>query len=342
MDSSADCTLTRCSPDFLANKPSLAGNAVFIALFAILVPLALGLGVRYKTSVFATTISTGLALEVLGYVGRILLYNNPTSRPDFILFLVGTILGSNFICGAIFLVIPHIVAVYGDDFGSWRPVWYQFLLHGLTVVSAVLELGGVLVSVMQDSGGGANTGVHVLATGIAIQLVALAIFIGHAMLLAITIRVRIHRLETKFDWIYNSVSFKAFLLAFSFATILLTIRTAFRIIAIAEGYESSIAQSETLLLVLDGLMVLLAILALLVFFPGRILGSSWSQTSAPKPSRTVPLRTQVPAYELPSARNTPTYKQMGNAPPIVMYTPRRTHYAEPLPQRNMVDSDSLW
>lgn len=151
MTSSTDYTLGRYSRAFLTNEPSLVGNIIFIALFAVLIPLALGLGVKYRSSVFATTITTGLALEVVGYVGRFLLRDNPTGRTDFILFLVGTILGPAFICGAIFLVMPHIVTVYGDDFRSWRPVWYQLLLYALTAASIVLELAGGLVSTMQDT-----------------------------------------------------------------------------------------------------------------------------------------------------------------------------------------------
>lgn len=150
MASSTDCVSGRCSRIFLTYEPFLAGSAIFLALFAILIPITLALGIKYKSSVFATAVVTGLALEVVGYIGRLLLHTTPTDRSGFILFLIGTITGPTFICGGIFLIAPQIVTIYGEEFRSWRPVWYLFVLYVLTAVSLVLELVGVLVSTIQD------------------------------------------------------------------------------------------------------------------------------------------------------------------------------------------------
>lgn len=150
MASWGDCTSSHCPRVFLTYEPSLAGNAVFLALFAALIPVALGLGIKYRSSIFATTVATGLALEVVGYIGRVLLYSSPTDRNGFIIFLIGTVMGPTFICAAVFLVIPQVVAVYGEDLRSWRPIWYHILLLAFTAASLVLELAGGLVSTIQD------------------------------------------------------------------------------------------------------------------------------------------------------------------------------------------------
>ncbi|KAI2624867.1 RTA1-domain-containing protein [Hypoxylon sp. NC1633] len=347
MTGSVDCTVSYCSRVFLIYRPSLPGNALFLAAFAVLIPLTLGLGIKYNSSIFSTTVATALALEVVGYIGRVLLYNNPTDRTDFILFLIGTIIGPTLICGAVFRVLPRIIAVYGEEFRSWRSVWYQYLFHAFTTVSTVLQLAGGLYSTIQDTPGELtsveiDTGIHLLVAGLVIQLLALVIFVGHATLFTIAVRTRQHALDAKFAGIYNSWSFKAFLSAFSFATLLLILRTAYRVIVIAEGYESSIAQSDVLFLVLDGAMVLLATLSLLVFFPGRILRNSLAQTPIRTVSRT-PLRPIQPApYELPSARNSPTYNHMSVQTVPMNYSPRKSQQPSPLPQRNMVDSEALW
>ncbi|KAI1081052.1 RTA1 like protein-domain-containing protein [Whalleya microplaca] len=347
MASSADCNSSGCSRVFLTYHPSLGGNAVLLALFAALIPLALGLGIKYKSSVFSTAIATGLALEVMGYIGRLLSHNDPADRAAFVVFLVGTILGPTFICGAIFLVMPRIVTLYGDEYRSWRPVWYPFVFYALTAAALILELAGGIVSTVQDDHDIIQSGVSVLAVGLAIQIVALAIFISHAMLFAISVRTRHHALDVKFTAVYNSASFKVFLYAFALATSLLVLRTAYRIVVIAEGFESSVAQDETLFLVLDGAMVLIATTILLAFFPSRIFGQSWSQTSArrlsqapPRPSRPYPL-------EPPSAQRIPAYNQMGIKASVTnnhapRYSPRKSQYLDPLPQRNMVDDNALW
>ncbi|KAI1103191.1 RTA1 like protein-domain-containing protein [Jackrogersella minutella] len=343
MASSADCTSSDCSRVFLTYEPSVAGNVIFLALFAIMIPLVFALGIKYKSSIFAAIISTGLALEVVGYIGRVLLHNSPADRSGFILFLIGTMLGPTFICGAMFLIMPQIVTVYGEEFRSWRPGWYLYLFYAFTASSLVLELAGGLVCTIQDDPEEIDTGVRVLVAGLAIQLVALVIFIGHAMLFAIAVRTRHHILDIKYAGIYNSGSFRAFLLAFSLAAFLLVVRTAYRIVVVAEGYDSSIAQSETLLLVLDGLMVLLSTLLLMVFFPGWVLRDSWSEPMTRRLSRT-PLRPIRPTqYELPSAQNSPTFNRSSIKSSRANYSPKKMSYpVPPAPQRSMVDSDSLW
>ncbi|KAI1805123.1 RTA1 like protein-domain-containing protein [Daldinia bambusicola] len=340
MANSTDCVSSHCSRIFLIYEPSLAGNGVFLALFAILIPVAFTLGIKYKSTVFSTAVMTGLALEVVGYIGRILLHNAPADRSGFILFLIGTVVGPTFICGSILFIIPRIIIVYGEEFRSWRPTWYSFLLQGLTAISLVLELAGGLVSTIQDDQGKVDIGSNVLVAGLAIQLVTLVIILGHAVLCAIAIHTRHHMLDIKFAGIYNSGSFKAFLFAFAFAIALLILRTAYRTVVAAEGYESSIAQSETLLLVLDGLMVLLVVLILLAFFPGRILRDSVNETLPNRSPRTPLQPIRVAPYSLPpSTQSSPTYNQKGVKSPILGHSPRKS---EPLPHRNMVDSDSLW
>ncbi|KAI2470944.1 RTA1-domain-containing protein [Annulohypoxylon bovei var. microspora] len=343
MASSADCASSYCSRVFLTYQPSLAGNAIFLALFAVLIPIIFALGIKYKSSIFAATVATGLALEVVGYIGRVLLHSSSNDRSYFILFLIGTMIGPTFICAAMFLTMPQIVAVYGEGFHSWRPGWYSYLFYALLGVSLVLELAGGIVSTIRDDSGDIDTGVRVLLVGLAIQLVALAIFIFHGMLFAIAVRTRHHTLDIKFAGIYNSGSFKIFLLAFSLASLLLVVRTAYRIVMVAEGYGSSIAQSETLLLVLDGLMVLLATLLLVMFFPGRVLRDSWPQTMTRRLSKT-PLRPIRPTpYELPSTQNSPTYNPSSVRSSQQNYSPRKVQYpVQPPPQRSMVDSEALW
>ncbi|KAI3318036.1 hypothetical protein HD806DRAFT_354402 [Xylariaceae sp. AK1471] len=343
MDSSSNCTSTDCTRVFLTHPPTLVGNAVLLALFAILIPIALALGIKYRSSGFAAAIATGLALEVAGYIGRLLLHNNPNNGTDFAVFLVGTTLGPTCICGAIFLVVPRIVAVYGEEYRTWRPAWYLLLFSALTTVSFILELAGSVVSTVQPKPTMVDTGVRVLVVGLAIQLVALTIFVFHAVLFAIALRTRQHGLDPKFAPIYNSTLFKMFLAAFTVATILVVIRTAYRIVQIAEGFQSSIAQAEILLLVLDGVAMLIAVILLLACFPARALGQSWSQTSARRLSRKPPQPIRPAPAQLPIAHLSPTYNRMSIKSSTSAHSPRKSSYPPPPPRgRGMVDSDALW
>lgn len=81
------CTFETCSLDkaFLGYAPNLGGNAFFVGLFGLILLLQIGLGIRYRTWGFLAGMFGGMLLEVLGYVGRIQLHNNPFSRDAFLL-----------------------------------------------------------------------------------------------------------------------------------------------------------------------------------------------------------------------------------------------------------------
>lgn len=66
-------------------RPNLVGNIIFAGLFGLLFIVQLGLGIKYKTWGFMVGMICGLILEVVGYVGRIMLYNDPFDFNNFIM-----------------------------------------------------------------------------------------------------------------------------------------------------------------------------------------------------------------------------------------------------------------
>ena len=155
--------------------------------------------------------------------------------------------------------------------------------------------------------------------------------------------------------------------AFSEATFLLVLRTAFRVVVIAEGFQSTAARTEAFFLVFDGAAVFLASAALVTFFPGRVFGRSWREVAAPpsssssahvahhthydsslpksagrplRPSRPKPVQLlpasaskKSPGLDRLSPRSIGSYP--GNSP-------RKAQAPAPPPQRNMVNSEDIW
>ena len=81
------CTLQTC-PLVLANVdyvPSLGGNAFYLAVFSLLLVLQLVFGFRWRTWSFAGAMFGGLALEVIGYVARIQMHDNPFTSDPFLM-----------------------------------------------------------------------------------------------------------------------------------------------------------------------------------------------------------------------------------------------------------------
>ncbi|KAI0201912.1 RTA1 like protein-domain-containing protein [Astrocystis sublimbata] len=334
MTSSSTCAAAACQKDFLNQSATLPGNIVFLIFFVALFPVAAVLGARYKSLWFTAAIATGVALEAVGYVGRLLLYNMINSRAGLTIFVGGTILGPTCICGACFSILPRIVALYGEEYHGWRPLWYRVLFSVLTIAALVLQLVGSVTVTIQDIEVMVDIGTYTLIVGLAVQLIALVIFVVHSTLFALTLRTTKHALNPRFSHIYKSTLFRSSLIAFTIVILLMLVRTAYRLLQIAEGPHSFIARAEGLFLALDGATMLLATVLLLVFLPARILGEAWSETSFVRLSR------QTRRLARPAPARIMMY-QPGRAPdclnmhyPMRTYSSERTNYATPISQRD--------
>jgi hypothetical protein len=81
------CTIDIC-PLSMANMdyvPSLGGNLVFIAVFGLVLIGLLGIGIRYKTWSYMIAMTGGLLLEIIGYVARVQMHDNPFKSDPFLM-----------------------------------------------------------------------------------------------------------------------------------------------------------------------------------------------------------------------------------------------------------------
>jgi hypothetical protein len=86
----ANCTLELCPIEWsvFQYQPSIAANAAFIALFGILLAVAIFQGVWYKTWGCMACVSAGSILQTIGYTGRILLHGNAFGFNAFLIQIV--------------------------------------------------------------------------------------------------------------------------------------------------------------------------------------------------------------------------------------------------------------
>ncbi|KAI4137299.1 MAG: hypothetical protein LQ341_005209, partial [Variospora aurantia] len=64
-------------------RPNLAANIFFLAIFALCGIIQLFQGLKWKTWTFMIAMTWGCLTEVLGYVGRLIMNNNPWSEVGF-------------------------------------------------------------------------------------------------------------------------------------------------------------------------------------------------------------------------------------------------------------------
>ncbi|RYP65093.1 hypothetical protein DL770_009073 [Monosporascus sp. CRB-9-2] len=249
-------------------------------------------------------------------------------------------MGPNFISGAMFHVMPRIIAMYGSEFRTWRPSWYLPVFYGLAAVSLVLEIAGGVVSTTRLTSNAIDMGVRVLAVGLVIHLMALTTFAAHAIMFAIALRARHHILDATYASVYSSRLFRAFLTGFSAAIFLILLRTAFRIMVVAEGFQSSVAQAEVVFLIFDGVVVFLAGAILLALFPGHIFDHSWKEVLAHHPPSKPKRPPRPEPVQLLPAQHSSDLNQANITFSNPKYSPRKAY--GPPPPKNMVDSEALW
>lgn len=74
----APCTLQTCPLDWALIRyiPSLPGNALYLALFILMLLAQVICGIRYRTWSYLAAMSGGILLEIIGYGGRLMLHSN--------------------------------------------------------------------------------------------------------------------------------------------------------------------------------------------------------------------------------------------------------------------------
>lgn len=165
----SDCGSTCPASDgFYSYNPSVGGNVVLLTVFALLALVAIYFGVRSRTYLFSLALTAGIVFEVLGFVGRILLHSKRGDQGHFFLSLLGTVLGPSLISVAIFIVLPHILGIYGEPICPFRPLVAGLIFWGIGALAIILELIGIIFTAYETNGisvcypGISEKGCHVL------------------------------------------------------------------------------------------------------------------------------------------------------------------------------------
>lgn len=85
--------------------PNLGGNAFFIALFALLTLCNAGLGLKSRTWTYLIALFFGSLGEALGYVGRVMLHDNPWDGNGFNIQICCLIIAPAFIAAGVYLTL---------------------------------------------------------------------------------------------------------------------------------------------------------------------------------------------------------------------------------------------
>ncbi|GMM35725.1 hypothetical protein DASC09_030500 [Saccharomycopsis crataegensis] len=175
--------LTTRDPDyrynFYHNTPGIAGNAVFLALFLVLVISHLFLALKYKQRWLGLCLFLGELLEILAYGGRLGSHNNPYDRGLYILQMFGTTIAPIFIVAGYYYLFAKFVVIYGIKYSIFKnPIMYSYLFMSCDLFSLILQGGGGgVASAESSSHSNSKVGIHIMIGGLVFQVVSMTVFL---------------------------------------------------------------------------------------------------------------------------------------------------------------------
>ncbi|KAF4973575.1 hypothetical protein FZEAL_9294 [Fusarium zealandicum] len=260
----ANCTLDLCPIEWSVYqyRPSLAANIIFIILYAIAIGIHTYLGIRWRSWFYMSFMITGCFFEIIGYIGRLILYSNPFSFPGFMLQIVFITSGPVFYTAAIYVTLSKTIESFAPEISRFRPQFVWWIFIPADVVCLCLQAaGGALSTVSQGS---SQVGVDVALAGLSLQVIILVLF---CVLLGDYL-FRYFRSGTASAMSNRMRLFFGFLSA---AVLMILGRCAFRCYELSEGYQDSdLVTDEGLFIGLEGVLVVIAVFFLCIAHPGLV------------------------------------------------------------------------
>ncbi|TKA31400.1 hypothetical protein B0A50_02246 [Salinomyces thailandicus] len=270
-DENRGCTQNTCpvSESVYGYRPSLGATIFFLILFALSGCLYAWQGLKTKTYFFTWAMILGSLSEILGYVAKLLLWNDPFSDTGFKMSVVLLTFAPAFYAAGIYYTLRHICLTFGPDFSRLKPAWYTYIFISCDLFSIVLQaVGGALASVADDDAL-LNAGDNVMVTGLVTQVFTLVVFGAFAADYAYAAYRHRHELNPATVELRRSLRFKLFIVALWVAFSCILIRCAYRVAELVNGWvHNPILHDQGLFIGLDSVAVGIAALALNVFHPG--------------------------------------------------------------------------
>ncbi|KAJ6468920.1 RTA1-like protein [Mycena sanguinolenta] len=230
---------------------------IFLVVFGMSTIVHIAQATHYRMWwLFPTACLCGIG-EVIGWTGRLWSSFSPTLHKPFMIQIVSLVVSPTPLIAVNFILLSWIVTKLGRCYSLLSPQW---------------SAGGSIAA-SATTASKTQLGAHTMLGGILFQFVAMIIF----CCLACDILVRYFydrpvKLRTGANRAVLQTGTSHMICTVAFSTLVLFIRSIYRIIELASGWHSSFMLNELYFNVLDGAMVALALLSLNFGHPGRLMG----------------------------------------------------------------------
>lgn len=157
--------------------PSFGGNVFFTVFFGVLGLFQIGLGFYFRTWTFMVALCIGTIMEMAGYIGRVLMSDNPWNQGAFKLQIVCLVLAPTFVAAGVYLTLKHIVLYLGPEHSRLKPRLFTWIFISCDIGSLILQAagGGVAAAAGNTNQFLLKVGDDIIITGIAFQVATMAV-----------------------------------------------------------------------------------------------------------------------------------------------------------------------
>ncbi|OBR08576.1 Parasitic phase-specific protein PSP-1 [Colletotrichum higginsianum IMI 349063] len=259
----ANCTLELCPIEWsvLRYQPSIPASGIFIALFALGLIVHAVQGIRWRTWGFMASMIAGCVLEIVGYVGRLFIHDNPFDFEGFLMQIICITIAPVFFSAAIYVLLSQTINFLDRSISRFSPRMYYWTFIPLDVVSLVLQAVGGALSSVSTTIEAVDRGVNISLAGLVLQVASMLVFCSlFADYIATYTRSRTRP--------PMGPRLKVFLLFLGLGTLFILLRCVYRIVELHEGYFSHWFRDQTLFIALESAVMVLAVFSLSIGHPG--------------------------------------------------------------------------
>ena len=256
------------TPSYTPSLPLAVVGAVLFVFAALLHATQV---LRYRTWYF-TPILVGTIMEIVGYVCRALsAKRDPYSVLYFVLQYFFIVVAPVFFSAAIYTVLSVLINRLGRAYAPLAPRIILGVFIACDVVATIVQVAGAaLIGTAESNHKDPTTANDILLAGLAFQVASFAVFI--ALMAVFLWRARAHvGAQRKSEGAAEPTVGRGFLVAFWLATLMVYLRTCFRLAETADGLQKYLSTHEAFFGCLEFAPIVVAVYALGFWHPGRCI-----------------------------------------------------------------------
>ncbi|KAF7345740.1 RTA1-like protein [Mycena venus] len=213
--------------------------------------------------------------ELVGWTGRLWSSFAPALSDPYMMQIATTIIAPTPLIAVNFILLGRIIARLGAIYSRLTPKSYTVIFLTCDIIALVVQGLGGGIAASSQSLSAEKLGSNIMLGGIIFQFIALCVYTACGVdflrnyLASAPVRPMISSEERG----TLDTRLKIMIGAIGFSTLVLFIRSIYRIVELADGWNGKVITTEVYFNVLDGGMVTLAIFTMNIVHPGLFLGS---------------------------------------------------------------------